>query len=166
MAERGASTMRRVRWTVTVAALVAALAGCQTMPPAPPEGVAVPDLRGTWTGTWGNGPATLVIRDQASVHGARGLYAGPWQILGETRPNVSGILTFTLRGEPVSTSMEGWLGYSGGLRLVVEATAPSGGRQELVLDVDDGRLTGTGTSTFRWAPQGAVALTRLTSPAD
>jgi hypothetical protein len=148
---------RRVVVALAIAVLVA-IAGCETVP-APPAGMVVPDLRGTWAGTWGGRPMSLLIRDQHDAGGDGGVYLGAWQVLGDTRPAVAGILTFPLREAPVSTGMQGRLGYAGGLTLLIEAN-PADGRQELVLKHRDGRLSGTGTSAFPWGPQGTVELTR------
>jgi hypothetical protein len=146
-----------VRRLVGTAALVLALASCETVAPVSPG--PVPDVRGTWTGTWAGAPMTLVIREQEDGGPGGGLHVGSWQVLGRTGPTVAGVMTFTLLGSPVSTAVHGRLGDGGGVRLLLEAT-PSDGRQELVLRLDDGRLAGTGTSSFGWGPQGAVELTR------
>jgi hypothetical protein len=143
-----------VPWAV---ALLLALARCGPVP-ASPAGMVVPDLRGTWAGTWGGRPMTLLIRDQQDSGGEGGVYLGSWQVLGDTRPAVSGVLTFTLRESSVSTGMHGRLGFAGGVTLVIEAN-PADGRQELVLKHRDGQLSGSGTSAFPWGPQGAIDLT-------
>lgn len=149
------------RLRLVVFSLVFSLAGCETggSSSAPIATAGIPDLHGTWTGTWGGTPLTLVIREREASGGDGGIYVGPWQVAGRQSPTVSGIITFTRRGDAVSTGMHGWLRQSGGLRLVIEAN-PSDGRQELVLNVDGDRLTGTGTSSFRWGPQGTVELAR------
>jgi hypothetical protein len=150
--------MRGRRLIVPLAiGLLLATAGCGTVP-APPSGMVVPDLRGTWTGTWGGQPMTLLIRDQQDPGGDGGVYLGSWQVLGDTRPAVSGVLTFTLRESSISTGMHGRLGYAGGVTLRIEAN-PADGRQELMLKHRDGRLSGDGTSAFPWGPQGAIELT-------
>ncbi|MBI2216345.1 MAG: hypothetical protein HYU51_03515 [Candidatus Rokubacteria bacterium] len=145
---------------VLVAIVLVALSACGTAPPAPSAGrVATADLLGTWTGTWGGTPLTVVIREQNGAGGGGGVYLGSWQVAGQRRPSVSGVMTYAVRGADVSTSVQGWLADPGRLTLYLEAR-PSDGRQELRLTVGDGRLTGTGTSSFRWGPQGSVELTR------
>jgi hypothetical protein len=143
---------------VLAAIVLVGLSACGT-PPAPaasPGGSA--DLLGTWTGTWGGTPLTVVIREHTDA-GRGGVYLGPWQVAGDRRPGVSGIMTYAVRGAEVSTRVQGWLADTGRLTLYLEA-APPDGRQELRLNVGDGRLSGTGESSFRWGPQGTVDLTR------
>lgn len=143
------------------------MTGCTTSPIsslAPPT-AAAPDLRGTWTGTWGGSPLRLVIFEQRDASATSGIYVGSWQVAGRRLPGVSGIITFTNRGDRVSVGAQGWVGVSNdALRLVV-AAAPSDGNQQLVLRLVDGpRLVGNGTSAFRWGPQGTVELTRTARP--
>jgi hypothetical protein len=128
---------------------------------AAPPALDVPDLRGTWSGTWGGTPLRLVIFEQRDAGAASGIYVGSWLAVGHRQPGVSGVLTFRNRSEDLSVSAEGWLGASApGLRLVVHA-APTDGPQQLTLTlVEPQRFIGTGTSRFRWGPQGAVELTR------
>lgn len=144
-----------------LAALALVLAGCVTGPRLTPPEPAVPDLRGTWTGTWGGTPLRVIVVEQKEGPGDAGLMIGPWQVLGEVYPVVSGVLTCTVRGEPVSTHAAGLLGRSGG-RLVVALRARSrAGDQRLTLRlVDVDRLEGTGESQFAWGPQGPVQLAR------
>jgi hypothetical protein len=146
-----------------VRALVATLAllvvGCA---PLPPPAASAPDLRGTWTGTWGGGPITVVVTDQQAGHGDSGLVLGPWQVLGQTYPTVSGVLTTSIRGEAVSTQMAGRLADAGGGRLLVSLHARSvAGEQRLTLRLLEGdRLEGTGDSQYAWGPRGPVQLVR------
>jgi hypothetical protein len=145
--------------------LVIALAGCaQTVDLAPPPPVtAVPDLRGTWAGTWGGTPVQLVVVEQRELGDYAGVYVGPVQVLGRRRPGVSGVLTSTIAGAPVSANVEGWLGYgNGNLTLLVHATTPSGSQQLTLTRTADDRWSGRGESSFPWGPQGAIELVRTT----
>src|SRR5262249_25084887 len=65
-------------------AAIAALLGAGAAPPplTNPVGL-MPDLRGTWTGTWGGAPVTLVILEQRDAEPVDGLTVGPWQVLGQ-----------------------------------------------------------------------------------
>lgn len=144
--------------------LLLALGGCAgpVVPPPPPRGTALPDLRGTWTGTWAGEPVALLITEQAEEGpGAGGFYVGTAHVLGERRPTIAGVLTFSDRTGTTATHARGWVGLEGGrLRLLV-AAAPGAGRIVLDLAVEpDGRLIGTGESDFRWGPRGPVTLTR------
>ena len=90
-----------------VLGLVLAFAGCATAPPVGPPAVGAPDLRGSWTGTWGGEPLALLVTEQTIGPGESGLVLGPWQVLGERYPTVTGVLTSTIRGERVSTHANG-----------------------------------------------------------
>lgn len=159
--------MRHLVAQPIIVVLVLALAGCaQTVDLAPPPpATEVPDLRGTWTGTWGGAPLRLVVTGQKELGDYSGISLGPVQLLGRRLPGVSGVITSTIAGAPVSVRMEGWLGYGNGrLRLLLSATT-SDGAQQLVLDrATDDRWSGHGESTFSWGPQGPVELTRQSVP--
>lgn len=145
-------------------ALAALLTGCAgpTPPPPPvPPAVAIPDLRGTWSGRWGGTPLTLLVIEQQDRDDSSGVHLGSLQVLGERAPTVSGVMTATIRGDAVSTSVEGWFGYVNGALMLLVRGATSDGPLELSLTrVDRERLTGTGASRFRWGPRGPVDLTR------
>jgi hypothetical protein len=154
---------RRVRIIALVALIVA---GCATSPPpAPvPAGTGVPaqDPSGMWTGMWSGTPLSLSLTPDLDPSSPSGVYVGSWLVLGQGRPSFSGIITFSRRGEPVSTRAKAWAAYtSGGVALLVQA-APTDGTQELRLQTVDGgqRLVGTGSSSFPWGPQGTVDLHR------
>lgn len=158
--------MRRLT-AIAATVLVFALTGCaQTVdlaPPAPPT--AVPDLRGAWAGTWGGAPMRLVISDQIELGDYSGVYLGPVQLLGRRRPGVSGVMTSTIAGAPVSASAVGWLGYSGGrLTLLLNAETPNGWQQLTLTRTADDRWSGRGESAFSWGPQGPVELVRQAAP--
>jgi hypothetical protein len=141
-------------------------AGCATTQ-APPPAPIVPDLRGTWTGTWGGTPLTVLVLEQRSGHGDSGLVIGPWQVLGERYPTLTGVVTASIRGEMVSTHMEALIGDAGGGRLVATVRARSAaGDQRLTLRlVDPDHLQGAGDSQYAWGPRGPVQLVRRTQPA-
>ena len=148
---------------LAVILLVIALAGCaQTvdMTPPPPA-TAVPGLRGTWAGTWGGTPVQLVVVEQREFGDYAGVYFGPVQVLVRRRPGVSGVLTSTIAGAPVSANVAGWLGYSNGnLALLVHATTPSGSQQLTLNRTADDRWSGRGESDFSWGPQGPIEVVR------
>jgi hypothetical protein len=157
--------LRRCR---TLAVLLAVLAGCATSPVerAPLTGPA-PDVRGTWTGTWAGRPVSVVVIEQRDIGpGEGGVYLGSWQVLGDRAPHVSGVMTLDGRDGPVSTGVRGWLyAAPGGFGAVLEAQ-PGDGVQRLSLrSTAEGRLTGRGTSSFPWGPEGPVELVRTAAPA-
>jgi hypothetical protein len=152
-----------MRLLVVALALVAA--GCATSQAVPPPAVSAPDLRGTWIGTWGGAPLTVLVTDQRNGHGDSGLVIGPWQVLGQQYPTVSGVLTASIRGEMVSTHMEGLLSDSGGRLVVTVRARSSAGDQRLTLRlVAADRLEGAGDSQYAWGPQGPVQLARQAQP--
>jgi hypothetical protein len=142
-------------------AVIAALLGACAAPPALTDPVGLmPDLRGTWTGTWAGAPMTLVILEQRDAEPVDGVTVGPWQVLGQNLPGVAGILSVKIRSEMVSVNVRGRLGTSNGrLTLVLEPATVNGGWLTLTR-LDENRLAGTGTSQMSWEPQGPVELIR------
>jgi hypothetical protein len=132
--------------------------------PSPPPGP-VPDLRGTWTGTWGGRPASLLVTDQRDEFTDSGVFLGSYALLAERRPGLTGILTSSIGQDAISTNAQGWFGYSGGRLMLVVRADTADGSQYLTLGLaDERRLRGTGESSFRWGPRGPVELTRQPSP--
>jgi hypothetical protein len=151
--------MRSVIVALVTTALTACVSG--TPLPAPPTGP-VPDIVGTWRGTWGGEPAALLVTDQTAEAAHSGVFAGGYQILGQRRPGLSGVLTSTIRGAAVSSRAEGWLGHDarGRLLLVVQTDTPDGQQRLTLARVSEDELQGTGESSFRWGPKGPARLTR------
>lgn len=148
-----------------LALLLAACTSAAPPAPAPAAPTALPDLRGTWRGTWGGTPLTLVVVEQEEVDVPSGVYLGSFQVFGRRAPGLKGVLTSTIRGEPVSISVEGWLGRAGAqTTLVVTGRMPSGTQTLTLTRVAAERLTGTGESSFPGGPQGPVELSRQTAP--
>jgi len=138
------------------------LAGCATAQPVAPPAVSAPDLRGSWTGTWGGEPCALLLTEQTIGPGESSVMLGPWQLLGERYPTVTGVLTAIILGERVSTHVAGLLGQTGGaLVLMLRARAGAGDQRLTLRLVDRDRLQGSGDSQFRWGPQGPAQLTRV-----
>jgi hypothetical protein len=146
-------------------ALLVAVAGCESAPPAPPPTGSVPDLRGTWTGTWGGAPVTLVVTGEEDVGAGSGVYLGSWQVLGQRNPGLSGVLTTTVRGERVSLAATGRLTSNAGRPAVLlTATGPAGAQELRLTHVAPDRLRGTGESSYAWGPRGVAELTRVSRP--
>jgi hypothetical protein len=124
--------------------------------------VSAPDLRGYWTGTWGGEPLTLLVTEQTIAPGESGVVLGPWQVLGERYPTVAGVLTSTVRGERVSTHVDGLISQSGGAPVLSLRARSAAGDQRITLRlVDRDRLQGSGDSQYRWGPRGPAQLTRV-----
>lgn len=124
---------------------------------------AVPDLRGTWTGTWAGRPLTvLVVGQEAEVDTS--VYLGSWPVLGRPLSGLSGTITYAVSGRPTSANFRGRLGRVGdGLTLVLEPLTQDGDWLELHL-VGEGHVTGIGNSRWRPEARGTVELWRRTGP--
>jgi len=153
------------RWRrPSLVALTALIAACATSPALTMPAAPLPDLRGTWTGAWGGTPLTLLVLEQHEASPVDGVTIGPWHVLGRELPGVSGVLTYTVRGEPISVHVNGRLGELGGrLALVLEPLTVNGGYIALTR-IDRERMTGSGTSRTTWEPQGPVELARQPVP--
>jgi hypothetical protein len=148
-------------WAGGLVVVAVSLIACTTSPPplATPTGL-MPDLRGTWNGTWGGAPLTLVILDQRDAEPTDAVSVGPWQVFGRNLPGVSGVLSVKIRSEMVSVNVQGRLGSSNGrLTLVLEPATVNGGWISLTR-LDENRLAGTGMAQMSWEPQGPVELIR------
>ena len=142
--------------------MLALLLGACTGPPplAPPAAGPMPDLRGTWTGTWGGAPTTLVILEQREAEPVDGVWVGPWQVLGHDLPGVTGILSVRIRNDLLSVNVRGRLGTSNGrFTVVIEPATVNGGWLSLA-HLEENRLAGSGTAQMSWEPQGPVELIR------
>ena len=133
--------------------------GCVSTPSLTRPVSQVPDLRGTWTGTWGGTPLTLVVVTQEEAP-TSGVYVGPWLLFGQQLPGVSGVLTFTVGKEAISVNVRGRLGDSNGRLTLVLDPLTVNGEQITLTHVDEHRLAGVGTSRLSWEPQGHVELAR------
>jgi hypothetical protein len=160
-----------VRALMAVAAVfaMATLAHAQQPPPAPPAPQAgLPDLSGTWKGTWGDAPTTLVIfkKSESALVGQAlsGLSNFASTAVGQGDSDVKGTLSTNGRAGPLSVAVSGRLGmFNNRLTLVLNGQPgwTWSDYQELVLTtVTPERLTGSGTSTAQWGPTGPVELKR------
>jgi len=131
----------------------------------------VPDVRGTWRGMWGTSQVVITLTGDDMAYAPSTLNVGPIPldsvITRDRQPTLSGVINFEVRGQPVSTSVSGRIASFTGRTTVVLYASPSDGDQELVLTtVQPNRLTGNGSSTFRWGPQGKIDLIREAAPAS
>jgi len=138
------------------------LAGCTVAPATPP--IAVPNVGGMWAGTWGDTPVTLVITEQRDdAASGSGVYVGPWLVLGGRTPGLSGVMSYTARGGHLSVNVHGrFATLNGRLALFLDSAAPDGPQQLLLSRIEPDQMIGSGTSKFRWGPQGSVELRRTT----
>ena len=91
-------------------AVALALVACATGPRLTPPTSAIPDLRGTWKGTWGGTPLALLVIDQQGTVPVGGVTLGPWSLSGDALPALSGVLTFQSAGAAVSVNVRGRFG--------------------------------------------------------
>lgn len=144
----------------SILALAALLGACATTPTLTMPDAPLPDLRGTWTGTWGGTPVSLIVLEQHEAAPVDGVTIGPWHVLGRELPGVAGVLTFRSSGESVSVNVRGRLGDANGrLALVLEPITVNGGHIALTR-IEPNRMAGVGSSPMRWEPQGPVELAR------
>lgn len=144
--------------------LALVLAACASEPRLDQPTQTVPDLRGTWRGTWGAAPITLLVLEQGGTTRQGGIAVGPWPLTGAGLPSLEGVLTYPSNGAPTSVNVRGRFGdWNGGFTLVVDALTRDG--QQLVLTrIAGDRLSGSGSSRRSWDPQGAVELVRASAP--
>jgi hypothetical protein len=143
--------------------LATLLGGCVLGPPLPPPPSGpVPDLLGTWRGTWGGQAAALLISEQTADSGYSGIFLGNYQLGGPHRPGIAGVLTSTIRNEAVSARAEGWVGNdaTGRLLVAVQSESPAGVQWLTLTRVSPDELQGTGESSYSWGPRGPARLTR------
>jgi len=146
--------------------LVTSIASAQQPPPPVPAGW--PDLSGTWKGTWGGAPTTLVIfkkSETAFVGQALSGFSNFAQTLvGQNDGEVKGTLATDGRAGPLSVTVTGRMGiFNGRLTLVLNAQPGWNWNdsQELVFTtVTPQQLAGNGTTTQQWGPSGAIDLKR------
>jgi hypothetical protein len=160
LSRRSTGSFLLLRLGGLVLGLALVLGGCAATPALTMPRQPIPDLRGTWTGTWGGTSLTLFVLEQNGESASGGVAVGSWSLLGERLPGLSGVLTLTVRGEAVSVNVRGRLGDSNGRLTLVLDQLTTNGAQITLTSVDEHRLAGVGTSRASWEPQGPVELTR------
>jgi hypothetical protein len=156
--------MKTLRRYAIAVSLVAAVAGCAEPMAVPPGSLApptrpMPDLAGTWSGTWSGHPARLVVTQQGETS-TSGVNVGPWPLLGRRLPGVSGVFTFASGGQPTTVHVRGYFGDSGGRPTLVLESVASDGPALTLTEVSPGRLSGVGTPALPWQPRGTIDLQR------
>jgi hypothetical protein len=152
-----------------LALVVATMAGCGPQLHPLPAGAKVPDLRGTWRGVWGASQLVLTLNSSDMAFGPSVLNIGGFPldsaIAGDRELSYAGSITYEVRGDAVSTSVRGRVAFFTGRVTLVLNASPLDGDQQLVLTgVQPNRLSGNGSSTFRWGPQGQIDLLREAGP--
>jgi hypothetical protein len=153
---------------LATAALVLIVSSASAQQPPPPVPAGWPDLSGTWRGTWGGAPTTLVIfkRSEAAFvsQALSGFSNFAQTVVGHNDGEVRGTLSTDGRAGPLSLSVSGRMGiFNGRLALVLNGQPgwSWNDSQELVFTtVTPQQMTGSGTTTQQWGPNGAIDLTR------
>jgi hypothetical protein len=141
-------------------ALALLLAGCATGPPLSAPRGPVPDLRGAWRGTWGGALLLLRVLEQDGAYVAGGVTVGPWPLTGDRLPGLTGVITYSVDGRPISANVQGRFGdWEGHLTLVLDLLNQHVDQIVLTRVAAD-RLAGNGASVVAWGPQGPVELLR------
>ena len=159
----------RPRLVVAALLMAAALAGCGPKLQPLPAGAKVPDLRGTWRGVWGKSQMILTLNSNDMEYGPSLLNIGPIPIdsviTGDKELSYTGSISYEVRGEAVSTGVRGRVaGFTGRVTLVLYASPPDGDQELVLTGVQANQLTGNGSSTFNWGPQGKIDLLREAGP--
>jgi hypothetical protein len=134
-----------------------------------PAGTNVPDLRGTWRGVWGSSQLVLSLNSSDMEFGPSAINLGPLPVgsvvSGNRELSYTGSITYEVRGNPVSTSVQGRVAYfTGRVTLVLNASPPDGDQELVLTGVQPNHLSGNGSSTFTWGPQGQIDLLREAGP--
>jgi hypothetical protein len=86
-------------------------------------------------------------------------------ISGNRELSYTGSITYEVRGNPVSTSVQGRMAFfTGRVTLVLNASPPDGDQELVLTGVQPNHLSGNGSSTFTWGPQGDIDLLREAGP--
>jgi hypothetical protein len=86
-------------------------------------------------------------------------------ISGDKELSYTGSISYEVRGEAVSTGVRGRVAaFTGRVTLVLYASPPDGDQELVLTGVQPNHLTGNGSSTFNWGPQGQVDLLREAGP--
>ena len=118
---------------------------------------------------WGKSQLILTLNSSDMEFGPSVLGIGPIPldsvITGDRELSYSGSITYEVRGDPVSTSVRGRVAsFTGRVTLVLQASPPDGDQELVLTGVQPNRLSGNGSSTFTWGPQGQIDLLREAGP--
>src|SRR5262245_30664250 len=145
--------------------LVCLLAACaRQFEPVPPP---TPNLIGTYVGTWGGQPTTLVIQNYGAAQPEAGLFLGSMSVGGMPEMVVSGTISHPSPQGPLESTFSARVGYVEGkliLSLSLPTTNPMSPFEELPLAVEgEGQaqtLVGKAEHDYPEGPRGPIRLTR------
>jgi hypothetical protein len=141
--------------------LILALAACaRQFTPVPPPS---PNLLGTYVGTWGGAPTTLVIQSYGAAAPQSGLFLGSLSVGGLPQEVVSGTISHPSPDGPRASTFTARVGYVEG-QLILWLSLPTTNAMEpfenLSLAVQGDVLTGEAKQDYPEGPKGPIRLVR------
>ena len=142
-------------------ALICLVAACaRQFEPVPPP---TPNLLGTYVGTWGGVPTTLVIQSYGAAQPEGGLFLGSLSVGGTPQMVVSGTISHPSPQGPLASTFTARVGYVEG-RLILSLSLPTidsmNPFEELPLAVDGDALVGKAEHDYPEGPKGPIRLVR------
>ena len=141
-----------------VLALICLIAACaRQFEGVPPP---TPNLLGTYVGTWGNQPTTLVIQSSGAAPPASGLFIGSISVGGMPQMEVAGTISHPSPQGPLESTFTARVGYVEGKLILVlslptlSSMTPSGSPR-------GGGRGASGASAEQRLPEGPKGLIRL-----
>lgn len=150
---------------VLVLALGLASAACadRFTPVAAPD----PNLMGTYVGTWGGVPTTLVIQSSGTAPPQGGLFLGSLAVGGLPQQSVSGTISHPGPDGPLASTFTARVGYIGS-KLILVLSLPTTNDmevfEELSLAVEGDALVGKAGRDYPQGPRGPIRLVRQRPP--
>jgi hypothetical protein len=142
-----------------IAAVLTAACANQFQPVPPPS----PNLLGTYVGTWGDVPTTLVIQSYGAAPPEGGLFLGSMSIGGLPQEVVSGTISHPSPDGPRASTFTARVGYVNG-QLILSLSLPTLDAmevfEELALAVDGDALVGEARHAYSEGPKGPIRLVR------
>ena len=137
------------------------VAGCSNrFEPVPPP---TPNLLGTYVGTWGDQPTTLVIQSYGAAQADSGLFLGSMSVGGTPQMVVSGTLSHPSPQGPLASTFTARVGYVEG-QLILSLSLPTRDSlevfEELPLAVQGEALVGKAEHDYPEGPKGPIRLVR------
>ena len=142
-------------------ALICLVAACaRQFEPVPPP---TPNLLGTYVGTWGGVPTTLVIQSYGAAQPEGGLFLGSLSVGGTPQMVVSGTISHPSPQGPLASTFTARVGYVEG-RLILSLSLPTidsmNPFEELPLAVEGDALVGKAEHDYPEGPKGPIRLVR------
>ena len=143
-----------------VALAVLAAACANRFEPVPPP---TPDLLGTYVGTWGAQPTTMVIQSYGSAQSSGGLFLGTMSVGGAAQMQVSGTVSHPSPQGPLASTFTARVGYVNS-QLILSLSLPTTNAmdvfEELPLAVEGDALVGKAERDYPEGPKGDIKLVR------